>query len=124
MRDNDKMLLLRGSSKPPCTPQPAKGSKGLDPVTGQRSASSTLARRKIKKSSFGIFAQLSAQAWSMSIWRENLVAGVCILKIYLAPIKAAEQKNPSQTLVVQLYYAAGTGCSSSLKIYPGTTLYL
>lgn len=59
----------------------------------------------------------------MSICRENPVAGVCIFKIFLALSKAAEQ-NPSQTLVKQLYHAAGTGCSSSLKISPGTALYL
>lgn len=59
----------------------------------------------------------------MSIRRENVAAGVCTLKIYLAPVKAAEQ-NPSQTLEEQLYHAAGTGCSSSLQIHPGTALYL
>lgn len=63
MRDNDKTLLLQAASKPLSTPQPAERSQRLDPVTGQRSTYSTLARRKIKKSSFGVFAQLSAQAW-------------------------------------------------------------
>lgn len=74
MRDNDKTLPLQGASKPPCTPQPAEGSQGLDPVTGQRSASSTLARRKIKKNQTALvvfFAQLSAQASSTSIQREK-----------------------------------------------------
>lgn len=75
----------------------------------------------MKSSSFGGFARLSVQIWSMSIRRENLAMGVCILKIYLAPLKAAEQ-NPSQTPAEQLCHAAGAGCSSSLKTNPGTAL--
>lgn len=122
------MLLLQGASKPPRTPQPAGGSQGLDPVTGQRSASSTLATRKIKKqktAALGFFFLPSSvlKPGQRASGEKNLVAGVCILKIYLAPIKAAEQ-NPSQTLVEQLYHAVGTGCSSSLKINPGIALYL
>lgn len=37
-------------------------------MTGQRLTSLTLARRNIKKSSFGVFTQLSAQAWSVNMW--------------------------------------------------------
>lgn len=44
------------------------------------------------------------------------------MRIYLALVKEAEQ-NPSQTLV-KTCRAAGTGCSSSLKINPGTALSL
>lgn len=47
MHNNDKMLLLQGASKTPCTTEPTEGSQGLDPVTIQRSASSALDRNKI-----------------------------------------------------------------------------
>lgn len=123
----DKILLLQGVSKLPCStlPQPAEGIQGLDPVTGQRSASSPLARRA-KKISFVVvvvffFPHFSAQAWSPSIQTENRAAGVCILQMYAVPTKTAEQ-NPSQILAEQLHCAARAGCSSPLEINPGMAL--
>lgn len=44
------------------------------------------------------------------------------MRIYLAPVKAAEQ-NPAK-LWWKSCHAAGAGCSSSLKINPGTALSL
>lgn len=87
-------------------------------MTGQRLTSLTLARRNIKKSSFWVFTQLSAQAWSVNMGSK--VPGSRSLHLEDLFKKEAEE-NPSQTLVEELP-CCGTGCSSSLKINPGTAL--